>query len=69
MAGQNVGKKKGGFFRNRLRYLRIVRGTWPPESPAKLYLKVSYLSASALIYNIVAQRRRLDGSEVLKNTA
>ena len=36
--------KKGGSAWNRLRYLRIVRGTWPPESPAKPYLKVSCYS-------------------------
>ena len=41
--------KKGGSSRNRLRYLRFVRGTWPPESPAKPYLKVSCNSLVCLL--------------------
>ena len=43
------GNKKGGSVWNRLRYLRIVRGTWPPESPAKPYLKVSCNARVALL--------------------
>ena len=41
--------KKGGSDWNRLRYLRFVRGTWPPESPAKPYLKVSCNSVAGLL--------------------
>jgi len=69
VVGRQCSKKKGGSLRNRPCYHHFVRGAWPPESPAKSYLKVSCTSASALIHKLVAQRRRRDDSEALKYTA
>jgi hypothetical protein len=40
--GTESGQKKSGFFRNRFLKPSLARGSWPPESPAKSYLKVSF---------------------------
>ncbi len=39
--------KKSGFLRNRFFKPTLARGSWPPESPAKPYLKVSFVSVVA----------------------
>ncbi len=39
--------KKNGFLRNRFFKPTLARGSWPPESPAKSYLKVLIVSFAA----------------------
>ncbi len=41
--------KKSGFLRNRFFKPTLARGSWPPESPAKPYLKVSVVSVSTKV--------------------
>jgi len=48
--------KKSGFFRNRFPKPTLARGSWPPESPAKSYLKV-FLNCQ--VATDVAERLRL----------
>lgn len=63
------GQKERRFLSEPPRYHRNVRGTWPPESPAKSYLKASFVRCVTLNFNFVAERRRVDDSEVRRNTA